>query len=498
MDNTNAVGEEFFQKDVELLKKAHLALSKGGKVDILSDLYPEFKDLKGKSYCYLLPAGSLDRAERKLTSNLNCLLNSRAFEYIIVPLNYYSSKELFCYRYGLSKDRGSRISYDQFLSLINQGTVKIIHASSPKVLKGDYYDRISRQCEISGYSPPSYVRLNVLAMNLKILTLAQVEDISPEGDWFETILKLHPELNPKLVVKEFTPGLNIKTRKAIAKFFMMEDPSYVENFLATKMHSFRVLGLERLANLANRCFERDAFFGAFITYLYNKYLVNPLTIGLMGYSNYSLSDIEGMAFLRLIPRDLEWVWKDLLSESPLCSSVATKPLEYDYATLTGDELLNYIEKQPGDELQKNLLSLDQSLNSLDNSSVMQKFQRIDELISEQYQKEISKLKSYKRITQGAINIGRTFFSITEKLADLFTTIAVGSGKIEWLPFTAGAALASKEFSDRIRSIEPKDVVNSLVSRKLIFRGTGLPHILWKYGIDPVAREHTSESVMNTS
>lgn len=484
--------EEEFRRANETLQICVKRWKRGEEIDLLEHLIPEFKNLNGKNYTLWVPPGSPEVAEECPSSNLGILLNSSLYEHVIVPINETPDKATFLYRYGLSENRGCGISFDQFLNLIRAGTLKPYLTAPPTVYSPRFYKDIFRACEQQreGCLPP-LTRFRVvtgLLGRLKFFTLVLIDRIKPPEHLVDFIERKHPEYYLPKCVEEIAENCSQKSLEDLGK---QTGNTYdmTCNTLGTMIHSLRIMGLEGLAQVSLTCLRLNSYLGFRVLDTYDSYLVGPVSDGLLGFTNYGKRDVDRMSFLKLIPGDLSSVWKELLSSSPAASSVGSPQVDLNTVELRGDDLIRFVEAHPETELKSNVKGISTSLAKFDVPNAMKHFQRVDEIVTERYNKEIHALTMKTRVTSHALRFGKSFLNRAASLgAGFLATAMVAVGQFQWLPTIFAGAVGAKYAEAKLSEINAEDIVKWW-SNIWPFSDPGLPFVLWEHSFSKKTRQN---------
>lgn len=466
------------KKTIEITLKSLDKCVKGQKIDILEDLLPELKHLKGKNYTVIPPGRTLDRCETIPKFNLGLLLGSGLYDNAIVPLEPFADKSTFEISYGLSVNRGSHVSFDHFISLIKEGKLFVYLVSSPREYKAEFYKEIFKSCdELPSLLP---CRTEFLARNLRCAILAHTERIE-----IDKVLKLHPQYDLVECVKEVEEVFGdylVKFPKTMGFIGYEGDMRWIANFLATNLWSLRVFGFERLSELALKCARLDKEFGSEILMTYNTYLTWPISGGLFATTNYSEYDINRMSFIKALPKKLEVIWKDVLSSSPVASSLASCQIGLDTVELGGMELLRLIEDLGNNKnavnLRQKIVDVNKALSNYDFREVEKSFNKIDEIITENINSEIRDYQRKGHIAIHLLRFGKTFAAWTTHGLTMLAGLIARSEKFEWFAAALAGTGASLWTYERLREIKAEDIVRWW-SKIWPFKDPGIGFVMWE-------------------
>jgi hypothetical protein len=138
------------EKSERIIEGALRSLISGKRLEI-KDLFPELR-LEG-SYVLFDPPVPYGRSTRSPGFNIGSLLASGLFDFILLPLIPYNAVEDFVYSYALGSSFG--FSFDDLLSFIEMGRIKVILIDDEKFYRTSFYREIFRACETAGYLPPN-------------------------------------------------------------------------------------------------------------------------------------------------------------------------------------------------------------------------------------------------------------------------------------------------------------------------------------------------------
>jgi hypothetical protein len=450
------------------------------KIDMLKDLVPEFKDLRNKTYAFWIPPGDPETAEKSPINNLGTLLSFCIYDHIIVPISPELNKASFAYKYGLSKERGCRVSFDQFLNFVRDGKLKLILTAHPKHYSQDFLKQIFKACEQgeAGYFPPSTFRIADFSITLKMAKLAISDGVElTKKGWIEIATRKHPEYGWHECKKDITKTLNDVDLEDLAKIQDIEPSQNVLNMLTTDLQSLRVLGFERTAQIAFKCLQLCPELGFYVFSKYSHYLVDPIFVGLLGFSNYCKEDIQDMLLLRMIPEDLGYIWKDLLSSPPASSSILSPQVTLNTIELYGDELVRFVDVHAEEELKDSVKKMNTCLARFDGMGAMESFERFDEIVSESFNKEVRSLLRKGQVTANILQFGKSFLDSSARFTPFLAAAMAATGQFQWLPAIFFGSVAAKYAEHKLNEIKPEDIVKWL-SDIWPFSDPGLPITLW--------------------
>lgn len=462
-------------------------LSMEKKIDIFDDLIDELSDLKGKSYAVSYKPGSPQGAEREIKCNLSVLLSSNYYHSVILPIAPEGNKTSFCYKWGLSKNAGCRLGFEDFLNLVRQGKLKIVLSGNPARYDHTFEKEIFDACEENGYRPPYvWFRVNTLMRKIKMEELRRRDNIPEEPDWYLTVDELHPEyFRPefhmrKLLMLFGQDGLHeIADREGVSS----------EKTLHLAVSRFGALmgfGLENLADLTLECMQIDPVFGYGVLEAYVAYLIHPMSLGLLGNTNYGLRDVLLMAFTQIVPKDLTQIWEDMLTSAPASSSIVSPSLEMNTVELDGKELLRLIDDHPEEELKQNVKKLNESLSELDLRIASKTYEKVDEIVTERYNSVLRDLSKKERLTKVGVRFGEYIAAGTEIFSSALTSIKAMETEFEWLIGLIAAQAGLLWFTRKVSKISPKKIVKWWTNF-WPFTHSGLPFVLWEHGIENLKR-----------
>lgn len=473
-------GQEDYKKCLEHVATCADKLDKGKKIDIFEDLIPQYKALKGKSNTNLLCAGSIEGVEQFPSCNLGLLLGSGLYDHVIVPLRCLSDKTRFERVYGLVEDRGCHLNFDQFLSLIEDGKIKVVLERDASNYKAGFYERIFNSCE----ELPSFagIKIHLLMSSLKLVQVAHSEKIKINGDWSQKVKNLHPEYTLDGCINEI--------RQLLGKEFLeqtaieQDRPNWevAAEYIGSRLLRLRQMGFERLAEIALRCTRKDKHFGYWALSNYDHYLTNPLFGKLLSFNNYNIADMRRMSILKLLPEKLKGIWNEILSSSPASSSVVSPQTSLESVELKGMELLTLIDGFADDVnariLRRNIVDVNESLSKFDISSAERSISRIDEIITESINSEIRSYKTKGRVFGHLLRLGKTFTTMASAGLTMFSGVMAGIGKFDWVAAMLVGTGASAWIHERLDEIKAEDILRWW-SRTWPFEDPGIGFVMWE-------------------
>lgn len=478
--NLETLEKEEIDKTQELLLKSFDKVSRGEKIDILEDLIPEFRDLKNKSYTIWMPPRSPEIAEKYPSHNLGTLLSSSMYDHIIVPVSAEPNEAIFTYTYGLSENRGCRVSFDQFLGFIRDGKLKPITSTRAGRYSPKFYNRIFKACEQQekGYFPPNSWRIGELFHCLKFEKLATSDKVERTGGWEDVVGEKHPEYVLPECVKEIKKVLKDVDLNSVARIYGCRPVQRIFGILATDLYELRMFGFEGIAEVALKSLQLDPELGSWALHKYGRYLVDPIDVGLFGFNNYRRESIEKMLFLRLIPKDLGHMWKELLSSSPASSSVLSPQATLNTVELRGDDLTRFVDTHPEEELKNSVKGMNACLAEFDLVGAVENFERFDQVVAERFNKEIRSMSRKGHVANNILRFGKSFLDSSVDVGAAFLgAVMAAAGQFQWLPAIFLGAVAAKYGERKLNEIKPEDVVRWW-SDIWPFSDPGLPFVLW--------------------
>ena len=448
-------------------------LSRGKKIDIFEDIVPEFKDLKGKSYAGLVAGGSIKICENFPKTNLGFLLKSGLYDTVIFPMDCYPDKNSFKVAYGLSENRGCRLSFNHILNLIKNGKLRLTLTTAPIHYKADFYQDIFNRCE----ELPSYTGYRVTSIfhRMRLAQIAMSEKVHAHE-----VLMLHPEysLTKTLEEVEQTFGNYLETWARKSGF----KKDVVISKFSTRLWDLRILGLERLAAISLRCAQLDKALGHAVMTGFFHYLAGPIMRELCAINNYSDLDIASMSFLKILPRKLEIVWKDLLSSAPVSSSVASHQICLETVELKGLELLKFIEDFSDNKttraLRQEVTNVNTALGTFDVYEAERSFKKVDEIITENINSEIKGYARKGRVSSHLLRLGKTFTAMASEGLLVLSGLMAATGKFEWAMTALASAGLPVWLRERLNQITPEDIVRWW-SKTWSFEDHGIGFVLWE-------------------
>jgi len=451
----------------EIISKTIKKIEDGKKISILDLLRDDFrKGLEGKEYRPWFPPLKMEMVKQRPKFNLATCLISLKSDVILAPLNAYSNKAEFTYRYGLSKNLG--ITYDKFLELIREGKIWLFLTGSPTFYKAEFYKEIFNACKKQGYIPQFTTYLISRFMGEeKIASISKAKGIP-----FEEACKNHPEYSYENTEETTKKLIDKKSVEELSKILHYD----VETTLceiATRLFLLRTFGFEQLASLSQKIIQREKILGYHVLNYYTKYLIEPCNAALFSQMTYDFIDLKRMAFLRL-PR-LSNVG-NLLSYCPANLRTTIGSLDENIILKAdSNEVTTFLKKYENKEIKENTAKFVKSSNQYDFDMVLKSYKKLSEIIEEKYNKElkdwfkrskIAKVTAYLGIgftaAVGVYYAYRHFPNLTEKI-------------LSYLP--------KKELIDEYRVTAEK--LSDVLVKKWPFAEKGLPFIMWEYGIKRV-------------
>ena len=467
------------RKGEECIAKTLDKLAKGKKIDILGDLIPELNHLKGKSYAGLHPSTKIDVCEKAPGNNLGFLLGSGLYEKVIVPLDVSSNKKDFEIAYGLSENRGCYLNFEQFLRLIKDEKLIIALSSSPADYRAEFYQDIFRQCDelpcFAGFRIDGFLYL------VKTAQLAIQEKIKPKKGTIEEVMKLYPQYDHHKCIDEVENVFG-EHLDEIGRTQHYPKRRYTSQLLGSRLWNLRIFGFEGLSEVVLRCAHLDRALGSILLSGYYKYLTAPVSAGILAFENYTLDDVLIMSFLKLAPQKLKSVWKDVLSSSPASFSVASPQTDLRTIRLKGAELLKLIEDFADDKntkaLRQEVVDVNNALNEFDARVALQKFRKVDEIITESVNSEIKSYGMKGRVSSHLLRLGKTFTAWTARALTMFSGFMAASGRFDWMNAALLGTGASLWARERLDEINANDIVRWW-SKTWPFEDPGIGFIMWE-------------------
>jgi hypothetical protein len=450
---------------------------KGDKIRLL-DFYPEFDIKEGETFTVWFPNKLAYPSPANNLANLAIHYNK-----IVIPIFGYKNRQDFENIYGMAVDNLAEIfeqGYDKFLPLVTQ-------APSEYATYG-YCDKLFDSIQrLRGKYPPHMIRTSMFQRDLTLRVMANNEGIPQTEGWTQIALNKFPELDLQRVRNiEVKQIADPKQLYSLAREQMF-DSHEIERILASTIVDLRAFGYDKLTGfLTDRLYKKYGDLSLLYSLLleYRKYLVDPLTLQLGGFCNYSISNLEEMAFLRLLPlvnKDLKKLDKtnyELFLNSPGArSSVSLRGYNMTVFLRGGDDI-----------------------NTLNDIAEF----------AERHKKETTKLSEYRQlISEGKLSAagdalrraGEVYTQIgeevkqlekTEKRAKLGTYAISGGANVlsdMALYFSEGIPaewkLVIALFKDipsalGIRNIDPKRVVDLLYDVKgRPWYERGVPYLFWR-------------------
>jgi hypothetical protein len=157
-------------------------------------------------------------------------------------------------------------------------------------------------------------------------------------------------------------------------------------------------------------------------------------------------------------------------------------------TLTGEELLKFLDTYNEQELKDNIAGVKQSFNSYNLDEAKRKFERVNEIIIEKYNREIEDYGKIEKKVNLLINFGKTYIKASEiaLAGSIFDTVRNFSGSWKWLPYFLTANwLITNQIKNRIDKLKSEDIV-TWWANKWPFHDPGITFTLWRHAIKNIA------------
>ncbi len=451
----------------EYITKSLNKFAKGKSIDLFYDLCPEYRDLKYCSYSYAPPPGSPEGVKERPSYNLNYLLTSSLYDKIIVPLVPHTYKSSFKYFYGFGRYRGCKIDFETFIRLIEEEKIKITLTAPPTNYNKDFYKDLFKICEKQDYLP-SFVsrRISGFYLFIRLAEIAASHGIPSDNEWWNTVLTMHPEYDwngcfeevmqiiedDKNKIREIERALNLKRED------IFED-------IVTSLRDLRAFGYDAICDeIILECLKKDINYGYDKLKSFCRYLIEPVSDAIFGYTNYDFMDIKDMHSLRVLPENLAYLWKDILSSYPLNSSVISDSVEINLVELDARELLNLLTRYEEKETKDCVIGIKRSLDEFDVSKASMYYKKINEIITERYNKEIRGYYKREKLVRYGIRFGEYFTYAAEELPSL---LSITSADFKWIITALLLSVATKLLRKKLEKIEPKDVIKWLVKKMAI-------------------------------
>lgn len=453
-------------------------LAKGRMVD-LSSLFPEFHIEPNDLYTFWQPPGSPGAKERHPESNLANLVTH--YNRIFVPIQRELGRQQFEYRCAMPLDVLTSLLRD------NPQTYIPILANNPDSFKAaGFYDKIFRTCyDTYGHYPPLLgLRTNLvqtqLALSVRTGTQCNQSELLPT-------LQKFPEYDHVKIRTREVPNLNHDGELSITcKKYGLDVQTFVTS-IATTIQSLRVSGHEDLVRFLMNDFYlqyHDLLMLSELLFDYDRYLVHPIDSFLGGFANYDSSDLERMAFLRVLPlmkkqtKALEKENFKLLFNSPGArSAITVESCKIKMFLKGGDDvntlhsLSDFAERHKSDT--KRLFDFRQSISSGNLASAADSFSKSKEIYA-QISKEVSNLaKKQRRIKAAVYSLAGGVIL----LGDL-ALFSQGGFPPEWKPVIT----VFKDIVNFVglKNLNPKKIVELMCNmREKPWYEGGVPFLYWR-------------------
>ncbi len=290
-------------KDWETIDRHNLSIagsplfdeaSKGERINPL-DLYPEFDIQKEETYTQWFPTKLAEISPANNLANLALHYNK-----VIIPIFGYKSRNDFEDIYGMSVENLSEIFErrpEKFLPAVTQHPLEYEAYG--------YCDKLFNVIhKVRGTYPPFLIRGSFFQRDLTLQVAARREGIIQTAGWTELLLSKFPELDVDQIrdieIKRIADSAQMYSVARDQKFELAD----LERAMASTVFELRSFGYGTLTGFLIDKFHKEYSNLDLLYHLlidYRKYLIDPLTQQLGGFGNYTIADLERMAFLRVLP-----------------------------------------------------------------------------------------------------------------------------------------------------------------------------------------------------
>jgi len=475
--------ESYFQWRTRSLE----ALNKG-ITPRASELATEIGIREGQSYSFW-------RAGNGPTGRLENLVT--LFDKVVVPIFPYRSRDAFARVHN-----GLRPA--DLISILKSAPDKFV-----VVITGDhkgferlgFYDAFFEACRSDSLYGrlPQKIIASVPALMHEILCrrLASESGIRFDAgtNWQRKVLERFPEYSLDAANNEIEEIITWNPRSwadYIGK--QPQAPKMTKSWARTALLNLRVGGFNSLAQSLKQSSKAlcDPALTIELLECSESYLLGPVTARLCGFCNYSMRDLERMAFLRILPlgrRQLErmkmMIYR-ILFNSPAARSVQTVQehkmnifIPKNQATRANlDALNNLITIYEGNrELARRMSEYRQRAVEGDLGKAIDMYGKIGEVIQKTYNQEIKQWHATEkvgRIAKGSVAAGVTVLSELGK-------ILASELPAQWrLTLSAAIEYVKSKAADWLRTLDSKSVVDVMLDTKnWTWYEKGVPYLLWK-------------------
>jgi len=494
--------DQWDKNDVESTKeygsRSLEVLERGEKLRLF-DLAREVGIKEGESY-------TLWRGEKSGYLSMRLANLVSYYDKVIIPLQPCPTTEAFAHGYGIRPV--------QLIEVLEKNPEKFavtITASPIHFKPQGFYDDFFEACKsekLYGQLPQNIgFKISHLQLARTYILLACNAGIPPIESWQDEVQRRFPEYNLESIKSEVdqTAGYNAKLWREYAVNQYLT-PDIVSSMTSTALFHLRVFGFDALANNILEISKklRNPVLAGVLLGESDRYLLGPVTEQLCGFSNYTLEDLENMAFFGLLPFErvkLEDARRILLN-SPVVRSPLTIP-EYKTTlimpehevTHTDFEVLNKLIElsERNRDLTRRIGEYRQSAVEGDLGRAFVAFQKAGEAIEEQYSRELEewhRKEKKGRLVKGSLAGGVTVLSAVGSILT-----AVANNSLEWrLAISAAIALAGERAKRWLGKIDPETVAEAIWDVKnWAWYEKGIPYLLWKTEIDPTPEKHREYS-----
>lgn len=231
------------------------------------------------------------------------------YDRIIVPIHLFENRDNFQHAYGMSLD-----AIGAALESNPEKYVPVLTQTSTWFKKPGFYDEFLGVCRRVYGRYPVYLpyRVDLLQNFLTLLAKsntwtshsASALPTDLTDDWFSEVKRTLPEYDVDRIRDQVASLKGSQEGSGIISESMRLDPTFIQGEVSTMIHRLRIYGHDNLTHfLLNEFYRAYPDFSLLYHILecYDRFLVGPVSEFLGGFGNYNTSDLESMAYLRILP-----------------------------------------------------------------------------------------------------------------------------------------------------------------------------------------------------
>jgi hypothetical protein len=443
----------------------------------LTSLFPEFKLKPEDTFTTWAPPGNPGAKLSNPQANLGNLVT--LYNRILVPIHCHPSKQDFAYRNAMSLE-----DLTQLLKENPSNYIPIAMAHANDYRASGFYDDLLQTCrDLYGHYPVPVVDRSMRFQKLRFV--AAKAAMERRAIPIEDLIQRFPDIDIGWVQQNVIDQIARRDVKGldIASSLQAIAPLDAKRIMATAIVNLRIHGHEDLVK-----FVLENFGGRFdvLTYVllpYARFLVEPTSLDIGGFGNYTTEDLEIMAFLRVLPlvakdlRDLDKTNLKLLFNSPGARSTVNLESYKMRVFLKGGDDINTLNQLVGfaEHHKKETRVMSEYKQFIaagklgEATEAIRKSGEVYKQISEEVMQLAKKEKTAKLATYSMTG-GATI------LSDLALVLQQGL-PLEW---KLVIMLFKDLFGSRIKDMDPKRVVEWIYdSRQWPWYEKGIPYLYWK-------------------